>query len=324
MALGVDLYDRYQDVADWWAVRRHGVTFVYLKGTDGGGPATVRADAFVRGATSVGLPIGLYHYAQLAPPPETQADMLVAEVRRLGATGLPPALDLEGPFHTAPLPTAVSFAKRFLDRVRAHGYRWVTLYANTSFLGRLQPDSWGIPGLVVWAASYGINDGTRHRYSYPGRVDIHQYTDVGRVPGISGSVDLNESLTNVLDANPEEDILAALNDAEQRELLDGIRKLLALKPGVPLPNRSVNIRGGFTLSDGTKGDDHFGQSMNGAAEAADGRAAAEAALSVVRQLAADVAALSAKVDELAARPGVPGGGATAAEVVSEFALRLAE
>src|SRR5215475_6211940 len=134
MTLGIDLYDRYQDVTSWQAICQYGVKFVYIKGTDGGGPAAVRADAFVRGARGVGLPVGLYHYAQLDPTPEMQADVLAAEVRRLGATDLPPALDLEGPFHTAPIATAVDFAKRFLGRVlHTHGYQRVTLYANTAF-----------------------------------------------------------------------------------------------------------------------------------------------------------------------------------------------
>lgn len=208
--LGVDLYDRYQDVTDWRRVRDAGVRFCIVKGTDGGGPAVVRADAFVRGARSVGIPVGLYHYAQLTPAPETQADVLHAEVTRLGATGLPPALDLEGPFHTAPLATAVEFGRRFLTRLRTH-YARVTLYANTSFLGQLQPDSWGVPGLLIWAANYSVNDGTRHPYAYRGRVDIHQYTDRGRLPGITASgVDLNWAQGPIF----EEDDMSA--EAEKR------------------------------------------------------------------------------------------------------------
>src|SRR5215211_1188784 len=176
MALGIDIYDRYQDVTDWAAVQRLGVRFVYIKGTDGGGAAVVRADSFVRGAESVGLPAGLYHYAQPTPSPEAQADVLVREVRRLGANGLPPALDLEGPFHNLRLEAASDFAQRFLRRVRASGFDRVTIYANTSFLSRLRPDRWAIPGLLIWAADYGANTGIRNPdlRPYSGRADIHQ------------------------------------------------------------------------------------------------------------------------------------------------------
>jgi GH25 family lysozyme M1 (1,4-beta-N-acetylmuramidase) len=192
MALGIDIY-RYQTVTDWNAVKRHGVSFVYVKGTDGGGPAIVRADSQVRGAQSMGLPVGLYHYSQLSPSPEVQADVLTGEVRRLGAMGLPPALDLEDPHR--PGAAARDFAHRFLTRLRANGFDWVTLYANTSMLTGITADTIGVPNTVTWAAAYGPNDGRRHPLSYRGKVNIHQFTSVGVIPGISGRVDLNESLT---------------------------------------------------------------------------------------------------------------------------------
>jgi GH25 family lysozyme M1 (1,4-beta-N-acetylmuramidase) len=195
MALGIDIY-RYQTVTDWKAVKRHGVSYVYVKGTDGGGPAIARADSQVRGAQSVTIPVGLYHYAQLTPSPEKQADILTAEVHRLDATGMPPALDLEDPHR--PGPAARDFTNRFLSRLRQNGFDTVCLYANTSMLtGICGPQIDDDPNIVIWAANYGRNDGRRHPLSYSGRVDIHQYTSVGIVPGISGRVDLNESLTDI-------------------------------------------------------------------------------------------------------------------------------
>lgn len=196
MALGIDIY-RYQTVTDWQAVKRHNVQFVYVKGTDGGGVAQVRATAQVRGAQSVGLPVGLYHYAQLSPSPEAQADILTAEVRRLDATGLPPALDLEDPHQ--PGPAARDFTARFLQRMWSNGFDHVTLYANTSMLTGISAaaDYDRDPRVVIWAAAYGSNNGLRNPLKYRGRVNIHQYTSVGRIPGISGQVDLNELLIPV-------------------------------------------------------------------------------------------------------------------------------
>lgn len=195
MALGIDIYQKYQTVTDWAKVKGSGVTFVYIKGTDGGGLAPVRADTYVKGVKGIGLPVGLYHYAELTPSPEAQADVLTAEVRRLGASGMPPALDLESPF--APNSAARAFAQRFLNRLRANGFSTVVLYANTSMLTGINADTLGVPGVKIWAANYGANDGTRHTYSYKGHVDIHQYTSAGRVPGITGSIDMNESLNDV-------------------------------------------------------------------------------------------------------------------------------
>ena len=82
----------------------------------------------------------------------------------------------------------------------AAGYR-PAVYMSASDAGRLRPDQWGIPGLVIWVAAYGGNDGvrragdvTRH---YTGRVDVHQYTSTGRVLGVAGMVDLNWALTGI-------------------------------------------------------------------------------------------------------------------------------
>ena len=68
----------------------------------------------------------------------------------------------------------------------------------------------------------------------------------------------------------------ALSDAEQRELLTGIRELLKSKPGLRLPARSVNCR--------VKEDDEFGHTMSAEAEAADARVTAEKALATVNAI----------------------------------------
>jgi len=198
MSFGIDIY-RYQTVNDWAAVKRSGVTFVYVKGTDGGGLAPVHADVQVGGAHAVGIPVGLYHFAQKFPSPEAQADVLTAEVQRLHADGLPPALDLESNPPAGlnwSATEARQFAMRFLARLRGNGFPRVVLYSNTFTLSQMGADTLGVSGTEIWAANYGANDGNRHAYTYGGRVDVHQYSSVGRVPGIVGNVDLNQSLTD--------------------------------------------------------------------------------------------------------------------------------
>jgi GH25 family lysozyme M1 (1,4-beta-N-acetylmuramidase) len=216
--LGLDIA-RYQEVTDWNAVKQHGVRFIWVKGTDGGGPAPVqRADGQVAGSRSVGIPVGIYHYAQLSPSPEAQADVLAAEHRRLearyGPLLVPPALDLEKPH--SPGSVAATFARRFLVRLKAHGFNRVMLYANTSMLTGIRADDIrrDIPGVGIWAARYGANDGRNNGLGgYGGWVDVHQYASVGRVPGIRASgVDLNEA------AN-----LAWMNGADDVELTDKVR-----------------------------------------------------------------------------------------------------
>ncbi|WAL69275.1 glycoside hydrolase family 25 protein [Amycolatopsis cynarae] len=192
MALGIDVYNRYQDVRDWHAVRAHGVRFVWVKLTDGGGlPGGGRnpGDAEVAGAKAAGIPVGGYHYAQKAPSPERQAEIFLGEVRRLGATDLVPMLDLEAPF--VPDAAAKEFALRFCRRVEQLGLR-PGVYLNNAFAKALRPDRWGITGLAIWLARYGARPDPA-----AGRYDVHQFASDGRVPGIvAEGVDLNESYTD--------------------------------------------------------------------------------------------------------------------------------
>lgn len=210
--LGIDIYDRYQDVTSWGELRDalirpapgrepEPIGFVYVKATDGVGPAAVKADGFVIGARSVGFPVGVYHFAQPGSP-EFQADLITSEARRLRTT-LPPMLDLEdNPLGSgrANIPDSqkTAWAQAFLRRVAAVGHRPV-VYLSSALAKVLRPDHWDIPGLVIWIASYGPNNGSRNALTggYPGRVDIHQYTSVGRVAGIAGGVDLSEAFVDL-------------------------------------------------------------------------------------------------------------------------------
>lgn len=186
MALLVDLYQQYNPVTDWAALATT-VDGAYVKYSDGTGGAHTPADGYVAGCRAHGIPWGGYHFAEPGDP-VAQADVFVAECARLGGT-LAPALDMES--GGIPVGSRTSFARAFLDRVHA-SYPVVTLYASTSWLAVLRPDSWAVPWLRVWAAEYGINNGARFTIrGYAGHVALHQFTSVGRLTGVSGAVDLD-------------------------------------------------------------------------------------------------------------------------------------
>lgn len=202
--LGIDLYQQYNLVTDWHAVAGAGVKDVYVKLSDGGGPAQVRGDAYITGARSVGLAVGGYHFMQPNPSPEAQAMVFVGELRRLNALDLAPALDWEA--DTIPTAVRVDYAKRFLWRVKVTlGLPKVALYASASWWIQYSPnaDTWNIPGLVDWVAGYGPNDGTEHPlHASVGHVDAHQYSSTGHIPGIVGDVDVS-NITGDLSEHPQ-------------------------------------------------------------------------------------------------------------------------
>lgn len=229
MSLGVDLY-RYQTVTDYRALASV-AAFAWVKLTDGTGPAVVRGDGQVNGCRAAGIPVGGYHYAQPGNP-EQQAGIFLAECRRVGALDIAPALDVESPF--TPTASTRDFAVRFCKAVAAAGHR-PAVYLSASWAGQLRPDQWGIPGLVIWLAAYGSNDGHRYpaavtRY-YSGRYDVHQYTSVGQVAGIRGNVDVNESLTDIRNRK-EDDMFEDADRADLRATAWRLDALLDMQPKV--------------------------------------------------------------------------------------------
>lgn len=207
MARGTDIHPVYQRGINWGQVQD--INYVWVKVSDGGGPYVGTAggvryppDTLVGGAKSRGIPVGGYHYAELSPAPETQADVLVGEVRRLGALGVTPMLDLEAPFGADA--AARNFGIAFCNRVAAAGLR-PAVYMSASFARALRPDQWGIPGLVIVVARYGARPEAPGAAQYTGRYDVHQYANNGSLPGSAGPADLDESYTDAL-LNPEEDM----------------------------------------------------------------------------------------------------------------------
>ncbi|MEU5259033.1 GH25 family lysozyme [Amycolatopsis sp. NPDC021455] len=186
MALVVDLYKRYNPVTSWSTLRAV-VDAAYIKYSDGEGAAAVPADDYVAGCKSAGIPYGGYHFAQPGDPVR-QADVFIGLYKRFGGQ-LAPALDLE----TAGMPVAArpAFARAFLERVH-QSYPKVALYASGSWLASLTPDTWPYDWDVTWCAEYGVNDGIRRSIrTYRGRVDLHQFTSAGTLPGTTGRVDLS-------------------------------------------------------------------------------------------------------------------------------------
>lgn len=198
MARGTDVHPFYQRGLRWDQVSD--VAFAWVKVSDGGAPYTradggalYRPDTHVAGAKARGVPVGGYHYAQLSPGPERQADVLLGEVRRLGATGVVPLLDLEAPFR--PDAGATAFGTAFCRHVAAGGFR-PGVYMSASFAAALRPDQWDVPGLVIVIARYGARPEAPGAGRYPGRYDVHQYTSGGTLPGSAGPVDFDESYTD--------------------------------------------------------------------------------------------------------------------------------
>lgn len=205
MTLGIDVFQKYNTVTSWQQVKNGGVQDVYVKLTNSTAAASPPGDSYINGARAVGINVGGYAYVTGSSSPQAEANEFAAELKRLDAFGLPPALDYED----ASVPnnsSARAWIEAFFAQLRAMtGITTVILYSSGSELTNIGAGSINVPGLTIyiWDAEYGVNNGTEHPVThYTGHVDVHQFTSVGSVAGISGAVDLDDFI-NPLTGEPD-------------------------------------------------------------------------------------------------------------------------
>lgn len=187
---GVDVA-RYQGDINWRQVKGAGVSFAYIKATEGGDVIDPMFKTHWRGTKRVGLRRGAYHYFYFCRPADQQARWFIKNVPR-DAVALPHVLDMEWNPHSPTCrlrPDGAKVraeAKRFLDILEAHYGRRPLVYTTVDFfrdtgIGRLK-------GTEFWLRSVAGHP----RQVYPGAFwTFWQYTGTGIVPGINGEVDLN-------------------------------------------------------------------------------------------------------------------------------------
>ncbi|MFW8595417.1 GH25 family lysozyme [Cribrihabitans neustonicus] len=187
---GIDV-SRYQGDVDWHQVRRAGVSFAYIKATEGGDHTDPRFEDHWRGARRAGLPRGAYHYYYFCRPAAEQARWFIKHVPR-DPRALPPVLDMEWNHMSKTCTkrpsgaTVRAEAKKFLDILERHYGRRPVVYTTVDFyrdtgIGRLG-------GTEFWLRSVAGHP----REVYPGKEwSFWQYSGTGRVPGVAGDVDLN-------------------------------------------------------------------------------------------------------------------------------------
>lgn len=187
---GIDA-SRWQGQIDWPAVARAGVSFAWLKATEGGDRVDPLFAEHARGAARAGVPFGAYHFYYLCTDARTQARWFIRNVPRQRGS-LPPVLDVEYN-HASPTcrarpdPAHVRAEIATFQRlVGAHYGTRPVIYTTVDFwhandLGRLR-------GEEFWLRSVAGHPSEK----YPGaRWSFWQYSGTGRIPGVSGDVDLN-------------------------------------------------------------------------------------------------------------------------------------
>ena len=187
---GIDV-SRFQGPIDWFQVAQSGVSFAFIKATEGGDLVDPLLRDHMQGARRAGVPRGAYHFFYHCRPAAEQAQFFIDNVpREPGA--LPPVLDIEwtptSPTCTIRREASVIRAEmaEFIRIVGAHYGQRPVIYTTLDFYHDNDLNLLGRQDF--WLRSVAAHP----RDAYPGQPwTFWQYTSTGLVPGITGKADIN-------------------------------------------------------------------------------------------------------------------------------------
>ena len=196
---GIDV-SKYQGDINWKKVKSAGIDFAILRlGFRGMNEGTLELDPYylknVQEATAAGIGVGVYFFSQAVSEKEAveEAEMVLSYIKDYDVTW-PVIFDTEvittynARANNLPRDLRTDVCIAFCETIEAAGYRPM-VYANTK---------WMIMGIDLerltkydkWYAYYGTT------FTFPYHYDMLQYSDTGKVPGISGAVDLDISFVD--------------------------------------------------------------------------------------------------------------------------------
>ena len=187
---GIDVA-RYQGNIDWFSVKNSGVSFAYIKATEGGDHLDEKFAQNWAAAARADIPRGAYHFYYFCRTAAEQANWFIKNVPQ-DPQAMPPVLDMEWNHGSKtckakPSPVKVrSEMSIFLDRVFRHYGKHPVIYVTPDFYQ--DNKLWHLSGYQFWLRS--VANHPKDRY-HSQRWVLWQYTSTGVVPGIEGSTDLN-------------------------------------------------------------------------------------------------------------------------------------
>lgn len=181
---GIDI-SHHQGNVDLNKAKKSGVSFVYIKATEGSTYIDPMFEANTKKAKDAGLPIGFYHFANPSNSPLADADNFIANITKFDYD-LVPVLDLEVNKGKSGQ-QLYNWAKSFIDRVESKTGHQVMIYTGLAFVERYI-DLKDLNNRPLWIAAY-------RSISKPPKVSgwdwtMWQYSETENVDGV-GSCDCN-------------------------------------------------------------------------------------------------------------------------------------
>ena len=191
--IGVDV-SAFQKNIDWDRVKDSGIQFAMLRlGYRGYESGKLVKDEYIdrnlEETARVGMPIGVYFFSQALTIKEVDEEIaFMMEILGDYEIHMPIVLDWEIPTSTARTAemdrrTLTEIQRYFCKTMTEMGYTPMIYFNWYQSQNLLHLDE--LEDYPFWLALY------QDRMTYPYKVEMWQYTDSGRVPGIAGGVDLN-------------------------------------------------------------------------------------------------------------------------------------
>jgi lysozyme len=181
---GIDV-SHHQGPIDWVRVRTSGQSFAFIKATEGADFRDVRFSENWREARAQGLVTGAYHFFTFCSPGVAQAENFLG-IAPVDIGALPLAVDVEFTGNCVGWESVDEIRRElraFVESVRSRVGQPPLLYTTEEVRVELIPDE--LHGHPYWLRSlWGEPSGAAH-------LQFWQYSDTGRVPGVTGEVDLN-------------------------------------------------------------------------------------------------------------------------------------
>ncbi|WP_309728275.1 GH25 family lysozyme [Chamaesiphon sp. OTE_75_metabat_556] len=186
---GIDISSHQQQI-DWARLDRSTINFILIKATEGGNFKDSRFQANWQQARKQGKIVGAYHFFTFCKSGREQAQNYIDTVPKQPGT-LPPVIDLEFSGNCRSQPTQAKLEQElntFITIVEKFYRKRPILYVTYEFYDRYLRDRY--PTQPIWISDF---------YSFnklPILIDgkqwlFWQYSEPGRISGISTLVDLN-------------------------------------------------------------------------------------------------------------------------------------
>lgn len=191
--VGIDV-SAHQGLIDWERVAQAGVEFAVIRaGYRGSTKGLLYEDetfrANLKGATEVGISVGVYFFSQACTPEEAEEEAAyVCKLLAGTVLDLPVFYDWEEVNGEVRIPAASEIpmtecALAFCKRVEQDGYRAGVYFNQTYGYRHLALEQ--LQDYCLWLAEYGTTPTFHYHF------DCLQYTDSGSIDGIETDVDLD-------------------------------------------------------------------------------------------------------------------------------------